>query len=154
MTTIVRDAANTERTITEIQVRDATNTPRDITEVWVRDSNNVSRQVFGGTPLSVTVDPEIAGGIAYGGGVVTTGTVVATPAGGTAPYTHAWTVISHSNASSPSVDSPTSATTTFTQTNVFDEDNAVFRDTVTDDQGATATADVSAFFQNVVPPFP
>lgn len=155
MTILVRDGTNTQRTLTAIQVRDGTNTARDLSEIWVRDSNNVPRLVFTtGAALEVTASPELVAGIAYGSGVVTTNATVATPAGGTAPYTYAWTVYTHSNVTPPSINSPTSATTTFTQVDVVDYDDAEFICTVTDDLSATAEALVAAVFQNVVPPFP
>ena len=155
MTMIVRDDGGTPRTITAIQVRDGTNTPRDISEMYVRDSNAVSRLVFSlASPLSLAITPGAVGGLAYGSGTVTTDAATATPTGGVAPYTYAWTVVSHSNATPPAANSPASNISTFTQTAVVETDDAVFRCTVTDDNGATAFADLPAFFQNVVPPYP
>lgn len=78
---------------------------------------------------------------------VTSDSVTMTPTGGTAPYTHAWTLVSGSSA--VLVDSPTSATTTFTG-NVAKNGpgkSAVYRDTVTDALGATANATVSVFLE-------
>ncbi len=154
MTVQVVDTGPTERTITGISVLDATML-RDCSQMWVRDSNNVSRLVFStASTLSVSVISDVVGGIAYGTGVVTTDPALAIAADGVPPYTYAWTTISHTNATPPNVDTPTTDDTTFTQTGVSDVDSAVFRCTVTDDVSATATVDVTAFFQNVVPPFP
>lgn len=153
MTLIVRDGDAIARTITAIQVRDGGNVARDISEIRVRDSNNVSRLVFTtASPLTASASPEAVGGVAYGDGNVTTNATTVTPAGGTAPYTYAWTVVSYTNGSGPPVaNSPTAAITTITQTGVIEDDSAVLRCTVTDDNGATATADVSAFFINTLP---
>jgi hypothetical protein len=153
MTIIVRDVGSVPRTLTGISARDEGNVLRDVSEIWARDSNGVPRLVFSlGPPLSAAADPETVGGVAYGSGTVNTNPSTATATGGTLPYTYAWAVISHSNVTSPTIDLPTAATTSFTQTGVVEDDYAVFRCTITDDVGATATADVTAFFQNVTPP--
>lgn len=78
--------------------------------------------------------------------VATTPATVATPSGGTAPYTYAWTRISGSTAIS--ADSPSSASTTFSgSVGVNAVISAVFRVTVTDASAATATADVNVDLQ-------
>ncbi len=67
---------------------------------------------------------------------------VATPSGGTPGYTYSWTRISGSTAITAG--SPTSASTSFSGTvPVSGAISAVFRVTVTDSVGATATADVT-----------
>lgn len=150
MTIIVRDETNTPRTITAIQVRDGGNVARNLSEVRVRDSNNVSRQVFTtGAALSVSIAPEAVFGVSYGTGICITNTATATPAGGTAPYTYAWSVLSHSNATPPTINSPTTSGTKFTQPGVPTFDDAVFECVVTDDLGATASDTVLAYFENV-----
>lgn len=156
MTLVIRDATNTPRTITAIQVRDGDNIARDITELWARDTNNVPRLIFStGPALSASAAPEAVGGVSYGDGIVTTNATTVTATGGVAPYTYLWTVVSWTNLNGPpTANSSTSATTTFTQTAVAEDDSAVFRCTVTDDASTTVTVDVSAFFQNVTPPFP
>lgn len=70
---------------------------------------------------------------------------VATPSGGTPGYTYSWTRISGSTAITAG--SPTSASTSFSGTvPVNSVISAVFRVTVTDSVGATATADVTVSF--------
>lgn len=70
---------------------------------------------------------------------VVTGNVVATPTGGTSPYTYAWTF----DSSDPGVSAsnPTSATTQFgADMDGGDNRYAIARCTVTDDDGHTAYA--------------
>jgi len=70
---------------------------------------------------------------------------VATPSGGTPGYTYSWTRISGSTAITAG--SPTSASTSFSGTvPIGGSISAVFRVTVTDSAGATATADVTVSF--------
>ncbi len=153
MTIAIRDGGNTQRIITAIQVRDGTNTARDISEIWVRDSNNVSRQVFSlASPVLAVATPDAIGGTSPGTGTVTTDNATTCGAsGGTPPYTYLWAVVSYTNFAPPTADTPTVSTTYFTQTGVAEADSAVFRCTVTDDNGATATADCSAYFINLAP---
>jgi hypothetical protein len=71
----------------------------------------------------------------------TTASVTVTPTGGTATYTYAWTKVS---GDSLTVNSSTSATTTFTGSVAsFSSLHSVYRCTVTDSLALTATADVS-----------
>lgn len=90
--------------------------------------------------LSVSASPIGASGIIADGGLATTNSVTVTPAGGSAPYTYAWTFVS---GDSVTVNSPASATTSFSTTLApEDETSSVYRCTVTDDNGTTATVDV------------
>jgi hypothetical protein len=147
---IIRDETSTPRTITELIIRDGTNTPRTITELWIRDASNIPRLVFnpgGGATLSVTVAPDPTNKVAGdGSGVGTTPAVTATVVGGTAPFTYAWTTISYTSGIPPTVNSPTAAVTTFTQTGMAhgDVESAVFRVTVTDALAATTYYDTGA----------
>jgi len=154
MSAIIRDATNTPRTITAIQVRDATNTVRAISEMWVRDSNNVSRLVFSlAPPMTASAFPETVGGFTLGTGVATTSDTVVTPSGGTAPYSYAWTLLTYDNAAPPTATAPTSATCGFTQTGIgIGEDySATWRCTVTDSSPSpyTATTDILAFWADL-----
>lgn len=80
--------------------------------------------------------------IASGAQTQTTDPTTVTPSGGTGPYTYAWARISGD--AHISADAATSATTTFTATTHPSNDfTAMFQCTVTDSQGATATALVS-----------
>jgi hypothetical protein len=78
----------------------------------------------------------------------TTGSITVTPAGGTAPYTYAWTKVSGATITA---DSSTAATTTFTATSLTSGETrvAIFRCTVTDNVAATATADVTVTIARV-----
>jgi hypothetical protein len=154
---IVRDGTNTPRTITEIFVRDASNTPREITEIWVRDDSNTPRLVFnpsGSATLSVSVSPTAGSGFSFGTGIATTENPnVATPSGGTAPYTYAWEIVSYTSLSGPpAINSPTSASTDFTQSGIDPNTtvSAQAQVVVTDDNGAMVTSDpVSLYFSDV-----
>ena len=151
MTLLVRDGGNVQREINAIQVRDGTNTTRDINAVYVRDSNNVSRLVFStASTLTVSIAPQPVAGYEFATGVVTTDAAVATPSGGTAPYTYLWTLISYTNPTMPAINAATSASSDFTQTGVVTYDEAVFRCTVTDALAFTAYDEVTAFFQNIL----
>lgn len=148
---IIRDGTNTPRTITEIQVRDGTNTPRDISEIRVRDSNNVSRIVFSlASDLSASASPETVYGAASLS-TVTTGSTTVAAVGGTAPYTYAWSLDTFDGPVAPTADSPTSATTTFTQTSIAPGDSysATWSFLVTDDDGATTGAGASSFWTHI-----
>lgn len=80
--------------------------------------------------------------------VVTSNSVTVTPAGGTAPYTHLWTYVSGDSAPVPT--SSTAASTAFSATVGRDQEKiAVWKDTVTDALGATASVNVSvSLFHN------
>lgn len=76
---------------------------------------------------------------------VTSESVTVTPTGGVAPFTYAWTKLSGSG----SINSPTTATTTF-NANVPDGDSLIgnYRCTATDAIGSFATADCDVEFFN------
>ncbi len=117
--TIIRDGTNVAHTITAIQVRDDTNTPRDISQVWVRDSSNTPRMVFSlAPPMSVVAAPSTVSGMTAGTGTAVTNASTATPTGGTAPYTYAWQILSYDGPVTPTANSPTSASSAFTQTGI------------------------------------
>ena len=150
----IRDAGNVPREISELVIRDGTNTPRTISELWARDTNNVPRLVFnpsGSASLAVGVFPEEAYGFSFGTGTATTDPVTATATNGTAPYTYAWTLISHTSLfASPVADSPSSASTTFTQTSIGLGSivTGTFRVTATDANMNTAFLDIIAYFSD------
>lgn len=78
-----------------------------------------------------------------GPGNVTTPPITATPSGGLSPYTYSWTRVSGVG----TVNSPTSATTTFSATLANGDDvSGTFRVTVTDSLATVATADVTIQF--------
>lgn len=95
-------------------------------------------------PLSVSVAPETVSGRATSG-LATTNTATATPSGGQAPYSYAWSLVSNSGLGTPVPTNSTGATTAF-RGSVNSE--AVFRVTVTDALGSQAEATVYASFQS------
>lgn len=153
----IRDGSNVQREISELIIRDGTNTARTISELWIRDTNNVPRLVFnpgGGATLRVTVAPDIVSGSTVGTGTVTTDAATATGAGGTAPYTYAWTLITHSSVTLPTADTPSADTTTFTQTGIAPSttEDATWKCTITDDNGNTADSDpITSIFVDLTP---
>jgi hypothetical protein len=148
----VRDASGTLRTLTQIRARDASNTLRTITRIRVRDDGNVLRTVYdtsGGTAFAATANPTSVVGRTAGAGSTTTGSTTVTASGGTAPYTYAWALIAHDHpTTSPTINSPTLATTTFSQANMDDNTTytATFRCTVNDSAAHSTTVDVAARF--------
>lgn len=147
----VRDDTNTVRTLTGFKARDASNNLRDITAIYARDENNVRRLVFnpsGSLTLTVTSTPDFVGGLGTGTGTVETGTTTATASNGTAPYTYAWTLISHTAAVDPTPSDSAAATTSFIQTGMSPStfESATWRVTATDANSNTATFDVTSSF--------
>jgi len=70
----------------------------------------------------------------------TTRAAVANVTGGLAPFTYAWTILT----GSATINSPTSASTTFTKPGFTDGEQITARVTVTDAQGSTAHDDITA----------
>jgi hypothetical protein len=104
------------------------------------NTNSVASSASGSS-LTASIDAAFAFASGVGGGAFTTPTRTVTAAGGTAPYTYAWTKVSGDTLT---VNSPTAAATTFTGTpGVGNTLQAVYRCTVTDNVAATATVDVS-----------
>lgn len=102
--------------------------------------------------LTGTASPATVIGTAFTASeaTITTPSTEVTPEGGIAPYTYAWTQISLSGGATPTITAPTFATTTFIQAGVAANisNTAVFRCTITDNFGQTATIDVGATFYN------
>lgn len=98
-------------------------------------------------PLSAAITPSVVAGSVTGAGTATSNAATATPTGGGAPYTYSWARV---GGVSGSPNSPTSATTTFSKTlGNGDETSELFRCTVTDSFGTTATADIIVTFNSV-----
>ena len=99
----------------------------------------------GGTPMSLDTSPETQFKSGSGSSLVSAA-VTATPSGGVAPYTYAWTI--QSSDGSSTINSPTLATTTFTNTGLVVEEpvTPVFLCTATDSLGASAQATCQVTF--------
>jgi hypothetical protein len=90
------------------------NVPNTTTNASVPTSGTISFDDFHGAsdipPLSGTKSGNAFGSRNAPGGTVVTNSVTITPSGGVAPYTYAWSYVSGDNLT---IDSPTSATTSF-----------------------------------------
>ena len=102
-------------------------------------------------PLSVSVSPDPVSRSVVEGTTGQTGEVTATPTGGRAPFTYAWARVSGDT--SISATAPSSAVTRFSRfvpdTNTY---SGVWRVTVTDADGTTATDTVSISFFGIIDP--
>ena len=99
--------------------------------------------------LSLSPDPLGKGAQAD---TMTTAACTATPTGGLGPFTYAWTTVSSSGLSGVAINSPSASPTTFTATVTGGEGStgtAVFRCTVTDSLGSTATDTVTVSFTHI-----
>lgn len=150
MTMKVRTAGAVQ-TITAAKVKQS-GVERTVRSVKVMDGGTLRTVATFAPPMTLSVSPTTVSGTASSGSAVTvtTTTTTATPSGGSAPYTYAWSFVSKSGGNTPTALSPTFATSAFQQTNVaaLDSNTAVFRCTVTDSFGTTATADVNLAFVN------
>jgi hypothetical protein len=147
----VIDDSSTDRTITAFQVIDAAGVDRTIVEGRVIGPDRGDRVFWdtaGTSSFAGSASPTGVHGA--GNATATTNATTATVTGGTPPYSHAWSIVSHTNSTLPTINTPAGATTTFTQTNIAagNVDDAVFRDTVTDSAtpANSTTIDVSAAF--------
>lgn len=94
-------------------------------------------------PLTVVVTPSSVAGSGTFPPVVTN-PATATPDGGTAPYTYAWTKVTGTAPSQ--ADSPSAASTTFSSTQLPGLINETWKCTVTDAAGFTAEDEVDVTF--------
>jgi hypothetical protein len=148
MQTQIFDGTATDRAVAALHIHDGT-ADRVIQRLSVFGPDNVDRMIYSTAPsLSVTLSDTVVVGGSFGSGTITTTVCTATPAGGTGPYTYAWTLIDHTSSTLPTALSPTAAASQFRQTGVAPggDESATFRMTVTDSLAATATANVTAAF--------
>lgn len=149
MPLIIRDQANTPRTVTELWIRDETNTSREIQELWARDATNTPRMIYTtAPPITASISPSLVSGMTLGTGTATTDAATMSVSGGTAPYTYAWSITAYTSGVAPTALSPTSATTTFRQTSlgIGAAESADCQCIATDANGYTASATCQAFF--------
>lgn len=154
MTISIVDSGSVTRTVTAMKAMDG-GTLRNILRVKVMDADGTTLRTVASfaDPLSVSISPAGVFGIANSAASVSvlSNSATATPAGGLAPFTYAWSVISDTNPSGTvSANSATAATSTFTMTNVpaYTTYTAVLRCTVTDAIGQTAYHEIDGEFIN------
>ena len=117
----------------------------------VPSSGAISISNFYGTsasvPLSISISPSSLYNSRSGGGPLTSSPATGTGSGGTGPYTYAWTYVS---GSSYTINSPASATTTFTTNLIAGQfKSGVYRCTVTDSLSATASATITVEMESI-----
>lgn len=101
-----------------------------------------------GEPLSVGISPTSISESRVGAGSITSSTATATADGGAGGYTYAW---AHVSGDSYTINSPSSAGTTFTTSVLAGQlKSGVYRCTVTDSASSTATADITVALEGTV----
>lgn len=148
MTIKVKDDTGTLRTITRGSVM-VDGVLRPLKSVKVKDNTGTLRTVFSGLKASSNFPSFSAFGTTEP--VISSPVCIVTPTGGTGPYTYAWTVAATDGNGTPVAVSPTSSTTTFQATGLFDfiPHEVTFRCTVTDSGGVTGSVDVLVTFQKL-----
>lgn len=149
MTMKVR-AGGALRTITGFKLKQA-GVLRTIIRMRVMDGGVLRQVGLFTSPLSVSAgDIGVKGS---GEGTLTTAFRTAFPQGGLSPFTYLWTLQSSSGTSPSTTSNPTSASTSFTKTNLPGVGSLTdtWRVTVTDSLGATAFTDLSVTFNNLPP---
>lgn len=135
--------AGTLRTITKCTIRQA-GIDRNIKTIKAMDGDVLR------TVAKFADDLTVSAGNTFGsdeGPTSTTNPETATPSGGFSPYTYAWT-LQASEGTASVANTPSSATTSFTKTNVplGTVQTDTWRVTVTDSTGETAFTDIFAAF--------
>lgn len=133
----VRDPSG-RRTIAGIRMRDAGNVLRTVALARIRDAAGTLRTFY--SALSATASPTFCSGVGDSPSAidVTTQATTATPAGGVAPYTYAWSRTGGDT--DVNALGPTAQTTGFQVSNInpSEEKEATFICTITDAAGSTA----------------
>lgn len=115
-------------------------------EAWNGSAWKVAQSFAPPITLNVTPSSVSGTGDAISPILITSSTATATPTGGTAPYTYAWTKVS---GDTMTVTNSTSASTAFrTSVGPGDVKTATYRCTVTDKNGLTAQDSVSITLTN------
>jgi hypothetical protein len=142
------DPNGSDRAISAISAIDPGGGDRTLVQINAIGPDGVDRVVWtpGSSGLAVTATPNIVSGKTRGQGQAVSATTTAFGSGGTAPYTYSWALLSYTNVTPPTIAAPTSATTSFSQTNIgYNESySATFQVTAKDSVGATATTTVTA----------
>lgn len=139
------------QTVTSAKVKTG-GTVRTLRTIKVMDGGALRTVATFAAPLSLSISPSTVTGTHYSTSpaatTITTASATAAPSGGQGPYTYAWTFVSKTEGDTPTATKPAFATSAFKQTNVpaVADRSAVFRCTVTDSFGDTATATVTAQF--------
>lgn len=143
------DAASVMRTITSLSFWNGTAlVPLKRLKFMDSDGTTIRTVAVFAQPLAATVSPSPVTKTQFGspGDSITTGAVTVTATGGALPFTYAWTRTAYSSAVAPTIGSPTSASTTFTQTDMDVLETATFQCVVTDAEGASVTLSVNVTF--------
>lgn len=151
MTLKIRDGG-VLRTITGMKIKQA-GVLRTIKTVHIMDGG-VLRQVANfADPLTASASPSSVSGSGGGvdGATIGTTSTTAMPSGGRGPYTYSWALTTNGGGNASQALNPTSASTQFTKTNrpIGTVVTDIWTVTITDTDGQTATAQVSAFFGNI-----
>lgn len=147
MTLQVMDAGGVLRTITSVKMRDGA-TLRTVIRAKFMDGATLRTLATFTPPMSLAVAPVEQYVPDYTTNVLSSAAFVATPTGGTGPYTYAWTITGGTG----TINSPTSASTTVTSGTLSDgiAETVTLQCVVTDSLSQTDTdfASVTFYFYN------
>lgn len=105
---------------------------------------------------ALTISPSFVSASSFTSDTSTTDTATATPNGGLGPFTYSWVLVSSTDLTGITINSPSMSGTTFTATltsgGVGGFGDATFRCTATDALGTSQTATVAAHFEHDSPP--
>lgn len=134
------------KNVASLSARDASNTLRVIREGWVRTGAGL-KQFFADLAVTLSKTAVVARGNSAGTITLTSVAITATPVGGAAPYTYAWTRTAP-DAHAWTINNPSSAAASFSTSAAANESwTATFICTVTDAGGqvvASGTVTVTA----------
>ena len=136
----VKDGASW-RSVKNVYVNDA-GTWRELQKSYINSSGTWR---LGHQKFSASITNDYPTGYSTSGTITTSAPTIVTPAGGWPGYTYSWSLFSGGGGYTPTADSPSSASTTFTiqvggVSNTF---NATFRCTITDSIGQSVTVDAN-----------
>lgn len=140
--------AGTLRTIKRLRIQQG-GILRDIRRLRVMHDGVLRTVATFAEQLTASANPSSVGGTQSSDQpiTVTSEGTTASPTGGRAPFTYAWTQISGPSAT---ITAPTMATTQFRATvNPFDTVSLSFRCTITDAVGQSASTEVTALLNNL-----